>query len=94
MITWRGKQLIPDHKRNADKEMIELGLDTSDIIEILEKGKEVRKRKKHIIEKWYRRGKAIYIAAVEDMEDYWLIRHVGISKVSRKKLRMLGDEKI
>ena len=93
MTMWAGKPLIPDHKRNADREMVKLGLETSDIIEILEKGKQIRKRKKNIVEKWYRQGKRIYIVAVEDMDDYWLIRHVGMIKASRSKLKILRGEK-
>ena len=89
---WTDKHLIPDHKRNADREMVKLGLETSDIIEILEKGKQIRKRKENIIEKWYQQGKRIYIVAVEDMEDYWLIRHVGMIKASRRKLKILKGE--
>ncbi len=27
MITWKNKPLIPDHNRNADGEMVELGIE-------------------------------------------------------------------
>lgn len=40
MITWKNKPLIPDHNRNADGEMIELGIEIHQIIELLETGKE------------------------------------------------------
>lgn len=91
MTSWKGKPLIPDHKRNADCEMIELGLETSDIGEILDKGKEVRKRRKGIVEKWYHQGKVIYIIAVEDCQNYWLIRHVGKISATKEKLRLLKE---
>ena len=35
MITWKNKPLIPDHNRNADGEMIELGIEIHQIIELL-----------------------------------------------------------
>jgi predicted PolB exonuclease-like 3'-5' exonuclease len=89
MTSWKGKSLIPDHKRNVDREMIEVGLETSDIAGILDKGKQVRRRRKGVIEKWYHRGKVIYIIAVEDCQDYWLIRHVGKISATKEKLRLL-----
>jgi hypothetical protein len=52
LITWKNKPLIPDHNRNADNEMVQLGLEIYQIIELLENGTEVSKRKKGIIEKW------------------------------------------
>jgi len=45
LITWKNKPLIPDHNRNADGEMIELGIEIHQIIELLENGKEVSQRK-------------------------------------------------
>ncbi len=36
MITWKNKPLIPDHNRNADGEMIELGIEIHQIIELLD----------------------------------------------------------
>ncbi len=83
MITWKNKPLIPDHNRNADGEMVELGL---------ENGTEVSKRKAGIIEKWCHRGKNIYIIAIEDYDDYWLIRHVGKIRATNDKLRIMRGE--
>jgi hypothetical protein len=37
--------LIPDHNRNADGEMVELGLEIHQLIDLLENGTEVSKRK-------------------------------------------------
>ncbi len=92
MITWKDKPLIPDHNRNADGEMIELGLETHQIIDLLENGKEINKRKKSIIEKWCHRGQNIYIVAVEEYEDYWLIRHVGKIRATKNKLKLMRGE--
>jgi len=93
MKSWKGKPLVPDHVRNADEEMIECSMGTEDIAEILEEGKEVRKRAKGIIEKWLHRGDFIYIVAVEDCDEYWLIRHVGKIRATKKKINLLRGEK-
>lgn len=92
MITWKNKPLIPDHHRNADAEMVELGLEVYQIIELLENGTEVSKRKKGITEKWCHRGKNIYIVAIEDCEDYWLIRHAGKIRATKDKLKIMRGE--
>lgn len=84
--------MIPDHNRNADGEMVELGLEIHQLIDLLENGTEVSKRKAGIIEKWCHRGKNIYIIAVEDYDDYWLIRHVGKIRATNDKLRIMRGE--
>lgn len=91
-MTWKNKPLIPDHNRNADGEMVELGLEIHQLIDLLENGTEVNKRKAGIIEKWCHRGKNIYIIAVEDYDDYWLIRHVGKIRSTKDKLRIMRGE--
>lgn len=93
MIEWRGKPLVIDHKRNVDSEIIECGIELEDIVEILERGKEVRKRAKGIIEKWLRIGRFIFIVAVEEFDDYWLVAHVGKIRATKKKMKLLGGEK-
>jgi len=92
LITWKNKPLIPDHNRNADGEMVELGLEIYQVIELLETGAEISRRKKGIIEKWCHRGQSIYIVAVEDYEDYWLIRHVGKIRATKDKLKIMRGE--
>ncbi len=83
---------MPDHNRNADNELVELGLEFYQIIDLLDNGSEVNKRKKGVIEKWCQRGKNIYIVVVEDYDDYWLIRHVGKIRATKEKLRLLKGE--
>ena len=89
MYNWRKKPVVIDHKRNVDSEMIECDIDFDCIIETLDCGFEVKKRKKGIIEKWHQIGKSIIIVAIEDYEDYWLIRHVGKIKATKKKLKLM-----
>ena len=43
---WRGKELVIDNYRNADREMLEHNITVEDIISVLESGVEVRKQKK------------------------------------------------
>jgi hypothetical protein len=64
-----------------------------DIIAILDNGKQIKKRKKGILEKWLNYGSRIHIAVVEDQEDYWLVRHVGNIKATRKKLKLIRGER-
>jgi hypothetical protein len=45
-----------------------------------------------IIEKWCHRGRIIYIVAIEDFDDYWLIRHVGKIRATKEKLKIMRGE--
>jgi predicted PolB exonuclease-like 3'-5' exonuclease len=69
--------------------MVELGLEIYQVIELLETGAEISRRKKGIIEKWCHRGQSIYIVADED---YWLIRHVGKIRATKDKLKIMRGE--
>ena len=89
MLEWKEKPMIFDNKRHADKEAIDLNIHPEDIIEILEDGSEVKKRKKGIVERWLHKGRYIYIAVAEDYGDYWLIRHLGKIKATKKNLKRI-----
>jgi len=92
---WKGRYVIVDNKRNVDSEMALCGFKITDVIEILVEGTRIKARGKGIHEKWFRCGKRIRIAVVEDCNDYWLLRHVGDGKASRKKLKLMktrGEE--
>lgn len=93
MKKWRGKIIVIDHKRNVDSEMLRYGLKVVDIIEVLEEGVQVTKRKKGIHERWLRHAKCIRIAVVEDCGDYWLLRHVGEIAATKKKLKLMRGER-
>lgn len=83
---------MPDTTRNVACEIIENNLDHEGIIDVLDSGTEVRKRKKGVLEKWKRSGSSIIIVTVEEREDIWLIRHVGRIKATRKKMKLLRRE--
>ena len=61
MIEWKEKEIIFDIKRHANKEAVDNSLGIEDIIEILEDGSEVKKRRKGIVERWLHKGRYIYL---------------------------------
>ena len=89
MLEWRGRQVVVDHMRNADREMIECGISTADIIEMLEHGVSPVKRGKGIIERWIRDGMSIMIVVIEDYGDYWLVRHVSRVRCTKRLMRIM-----
>jgi tRNA U54 and U55 pseudouridine synthase Pus10 len=93
MNEWNGRPLVVDHQRNVDREMLETKLTTSGVIEVLETGVSPVKRKRGIIERWLRKGWHMTVVVVEDCGDYWLIRHVGRLRITRRLSRMLGGRK-
>lgn len=89
MKRWKGRYVIVDNKRNVDTEMALCGYKMEDVIEILDEGVQIKDRRKGILEKWFRCGNRIRIAVVEGCEDYWLLRHVGKVKATKKKLKTM-----
>ena len=87
--TWRGKPVIPDHKRGVDAEMINKDVTMDEILLTLDEGVKVRKRKKGIIEKWWLQKRTIVIVAAEDEGDIWLLRHVNRIRATRKKVKLV-----
>ena len=88
-----GKVVIVDNNRNVDSEMALCGFRMEDVISILDDGFVIKKRKQGIFEKWLLCGRRIHIAVVEECEDYWLLRHVGNIRASRKKLKLIRGDK-
>jgi hypothetical protein len=91
---WQGRA-IRVFRRAVMHELVELGMDLWDIVEILEKGFECGRgvRKKGIVERCIRKGRKIVKVVVEEGEelldekrvDIWVLRHVG--KFSEKEGR-------
>ena len=73
-------------------ELSNVNLDLTEVSHILEKGFEIRKRKKNIIEKGIRKGTKIVNVVVVDMEDYYKLIHVGEFTLT-KKFRKLMEGK-
>ncbi|PJB22423.1 MAG: hypothetical protein CO114_00115 [Euryarchaeota archaeon CG_4_9_14_3_um_filter_38_12] len=84
---YNGKPVIPDHTRGVLEELEHERLDLDDVVEILETGFDCQsgKRKKEIVEKCTQKKDKIIKIVAEDIEDYWLLRHVGSFKIARKK---------
>lgn len=86
---YNGRPVIPDHTRGVLGELEHEKLDLDDVVEILESGFDCPsgKRKKGIVEKCVHKKDKIIKVVVEDIEDYWLLRHVGSFKIARKKIK-------
>jgi hypothetical protein len=72
--------------------MIDCFVDMDIVLEIIETGNIVRKRKKGIIEKWKRYGKWIIIVTIEEHHEFWSVRHVSRIRSTKKKVRLLRGE--
>lgn len=62
------------------------------MIEILEKGFQLRKRKKNIIEKAIRKGRKIINVVIVDMDNYYKLIHAGEFTYSKKFRKLMGDK--
>lgn len=89
MTNWKGWEIVIDKMRNVPFEMLECGISTQDIIEVLENGLSPVKRKKGIIERWLRLGWEVTIVVIEDCMDYWLVRHVAKRRINKNVARLL-----
>jgi len=92
MSGWKGRPLVIDHMRNVDREMLEKGLTSAGIVEVLDRGVSPVRRKRGIIERWLRRGWRVTVVVVEDCGEYWLVRHVGVLGLTRRLSRLLGGK--
>ena len=83
------KPVIPDYRSGVLSELEKESLDIDDVVEILKVGFDCTrsKRKEAVIEKCHQRRDRIIKVVVLETNDYWLLRHVGSFKLSRKKIR-------
>ena len=86
-LTYDGKPVLPTKK--ALDELSDIGADLEFVIEILEKGFVVRKRKKIIIERGIQRGNKVANVVVVDMGGYYKLIHAGEFTLSRKFKRLM-----
>ena len=86
---YQNKPIIPDHTRGVIEELEFEKMDLYDVILILETGFdcETSTRKKGIMEKCCLKKKKIIKVVVEDMGNYWLLRHTKSFRISKKKMR-------
>ena len=86
-FTYKEKPIMPT--KIALDELSEINLDLYKVVKILEKGFQIRKRKKNIVELAFIKGNKIINVVVVDMGNYYKLIHVGKFTVSKKfkKLR-------
>ena len=81
-FTYNGKPIIPT--KQALTELSEINLDLSDIPGILEKGFEIKKRKKNVIERGIQKGNKVINVVVVDLGDYYKLIHAGEFTLTKK----------
>lgn len=86
-IIYNGKPIFPT--KQALTELSEINLSLSDVPEILEKGFEIRKRKKDIIEKGVQKGNKIINVVVVDMDRYYKLIHAGEFTLTKKFKKLI-----
>ncbi|MCK4328168.1 MAG: hypothetical protein KAW41_06935 [Candidatus Diapherotrites archaeon] len=77
--------------RSAAVELLQLALDVDDVVDVLEFGKPVRRRKEGVVEKWLVHGKHIYNVVVVDVGNAWRVVHVGRFTKTKKKMRLMHE---
>ena len=86
---YNGKPILPT--KTALNELSEIDLNLYDVPEILEKGFEIRKRKKNIIERGVQKGSKVVNVVVVDMGNYYKLIHAGEFTLSKKFKKLLRD---
>jgi len=89
-FTYKGKLVIPT--KTALNELSEIDINLYEVPEILEKGFEVRKRKKNIIERGIQRGNKVINVVVVDLENYYKLIHAGEFTLSKKFKKLMRDK--
>ena len=89
-MNYKGKPIIPT-KAVLD-ELSNIDLDLEEVSNILEKGFEIRKRKKDVIEKGIIRGAKIINVVVVDKEDYYKLIHAGQFTLTKKFRKLMEDK--
>ena len=92
MFTIRHKGLRISPSLSATRELMKEGKTLFDVLEILEKGYDAPRKRKHgIIEKWINKGNKTYnVVVAEDYddimkEDIWKLIHFG--KFTRRRIK-------
>lgn len=88
--SYKGKPIMPT-KAVLD-ELSNINLDLYEVQKILEKGFEIKKRKKNITEKAIRKGAKVVNVVVVDMGNFYKLIHVGEFTLT-KKFRKLMEGK-
>ena len=89
-FTYKGKPILPT--KTALNELSEIDVNLHKIPDILEKGFEIRKRKKNITERGIQRGNKIINVVVVDLGDYYKLIHAGEFTLSKKFKKLMRDK--
>lgn len=88
--TYKEKLIIPT-KAVLD-ELSRIDMDLYEVLNILEKGFILRKRKKNVIEKAIRKGTKVVNIVVVDMESYYKLIHAGEFTLTKKFRKLMEDK--
>ena len=86
-FAYKGKPILPT--KTALNELSEIDLNLYEVTEILEKGFEIRKRKKSIIERGIQKGNKIVNVVVVDLGNYYKLIHAGEFTLSKKFKKLM-----
>ena len=86
-FTYKGKPILPT--KTALNELSEIDVNLYEVPEILEKGFEIRKRKKNVIERAVKRENRIINVVVVDLGNYCKLIHAGEFTITRKFKKLL-----
>ena len=86
-FNYKGKPILPT--KTALNELSEIDVNLYEIPEILEKGFEIRKRAKNIIERGIKRGSKVINVVVVDLGDYYKLIHAGEFTLSKKFKKLM-----
>ena len=86
-FTYEGKPILPT--KTALNELSEIDVNLYEVPEILEKGFEIRRRKKNIVERGIQRGRKVINVVVVDLGDYYKLIHAGEFTLSKKFKKLM-----
>ncbi len=89
-LTYRGKPILPT--KTALTELSEIDLNLYEVPEILERGFQIRKRKKNIIERGVTRGNKVINIIVVDLGGYYKLIHAGEFTLTKKFRKLMRDK--
>ena len=89
---YKGKPVLPT--KTALNELSDIDVNLYEVPEILEKGFEIRKRKKNIIERGIQKGNKVVNVVVVDLGDYYKLIHAGEFTLSKKFRKMVNKNGI
>ena len=90
-FTYKGKPILPT--KTALNELSDIDVNLYEVPEILEKGFEIRKRKKNIIERGIQRGNRVINVVAVDMGNYYKLIHAGEFTLSKKFKKLIRESK-